>query len=162
MSKSPFSYTGEIKKAIYDFKYHNKPYYYKMFGSLLTDFMIKNNYTNFDYITSVPIHRSKEVSRGYNQAKLLSLYISDKLNIKYVDFLKRTVKTKKQSDLSKNERQKNIRGAFELKAGRDILKENSSILLVDDILTTGTTMDECCKVLLQAGASEVYGITIAR
>lgn len=163
ISKSPYSYEGIIKTAIINFKYHNKPYYYKLFASLLIKYMMENNYTNFDYITSVPLHKSKLRSRGYNQAELIGKYISQGLSIPFLDSLKRTKKTTEQSQHSKALRRKNLRNVFAIKnPGKNENIKNSNVLLVDDVYTTGSTADECSKVLLNFGVSKVYVITIAR
>jgi len=161
--KSPFSYEGIIKDSIYNFKYYNKPYFYKFFGNFLLNFMIEISYTNFDYITPVPLHKSKMHSRGYNQSELLAKYLSGKLLIPYADALKRTKKTTKQSQQSKDERRKNLKDAFAIKSPlkNEIIK-SSSVLLVDDVYTTGSTADECSKTLLSFGVSKVYVLTIAR
>lgn len=162
-AKAPFSYEGLVKDSIYSYKYHNKPYFYKFFAACLLSFMKENNYTSFDYITSVPLHRSKMRTRGYNQAELLAKCLSRKLSIPYADALKRTVKTTKQSQQSRDERRKNLQGAFALKSPhKNKSIKNSRVLLVDDVYTTGSTADECSKTLLNFGVSKVYVITIAR
>lgn len=163
MSKSPFLYEGIIKDGIYNFKYYNKPYFYKLFGNLLLNFMNDIDYISFDYITSVPLHKSKMRTRGYNQSELIAKFLSDKLFIPYVDVLKRIKKTTKQSQQSKEERRKNTKGAFIIKSPHKYGNiKNSNVLLVDDVYTTGSTADECSKTLLHFGVSKVYVITIAR
>ena len=161
ISRSPYAYEGLIKKAIYSYKYYNKPYFYKLFGNLLVDYMISADYKDFDYIVAVPLHPSKMRKRGYNQSELIGKYISEKLSIPYVNALKRTKKTVKQSEQSRLQRKKNLKDAFEIKNSKDKII-NSTVLLVDDIYTTGSTVDECSKVLINNGASKVYVITIAR
>lgn len=161
ISKSPYAYEGLIKKAIYSYKYYNKPYFYKLFGNLLVDYMISTDYKDFDCIVAVPLHSSKMRKRGYNQSELIGKYISNKLSIPYVDALKRTKKTAKQSEQNKLQRKKNLKDAFEIKNSKDKII-NNTVLLVDDIYTTGSTVDECSKVLINNGASKVYVITIAR
>lgn len=162
-SKSPYVYEGLIKKCIYNFKYHNKPYYYKFFGNSLVQYMNKINYNDFDFILSVPLHRLKMKSRGYNQSELLATYISNKTNKPYINALLRTKNTNKQSSKTKEDRKKNLNNAFEVKASKKIkIIKNSSVLLVDDIYTTGSTVNECSKALLTYGVAKVYVITIAR
>ena len=162
-AKALFSYEGIIKDSIYSYKYYNKPYFYKFFATCLLNYMKKNDYTNFDYITSVPLHRSKMRTRGYNQSELLAKCLSHQLSIPYADALKRTVKTTKQSQQSKDERRKNLKGAFAVKwPHKNESIKNSRVLLVDDVYTTGSTADECSKTLLNFGVSKVYVITIAR
>ena len=80
-------------------------------------------------------------------------YISEHIDIPYISILKRTVNTKPQNALNKKEREANIKNAFSLIDNIDI--KNKSILIVDDIFTTGTTVNECCKVLKKAGAFKV-------
>jgi ComF family protein len=163
MSKSPFLYMGIIKESIYCYKYYNKTYFYKFFGNCLLNYMNDNDYTNFDYIASVPLHKSKMRTRGYNQSELIAKYLSDKLSIPYADALKRTKKTTKQSQQSKEDRRKNMKGAFIIKSlHKNEQIKNSNVLLVDDVYTTGSTADECSKTLLDFGVSKVYVITIAR
>lgn len=163
MSKSPFHYKGTVKKLIHDYKYCNKTYYYKLFGYLLVQYMKENDYTNFDYIMSVPLHKIKLRKRGYNQSKLLAKYIEKYFNISYIDVLKRVNNTEKQSNLSKYARQKNLQNAFTIKNNKVIkLIEGKSILIIDDIFTTGTTVNECSKILKLHGADKVYALTLAR
>lgn len=162
-SRSPFAYEGLIKKSIYNFKYYNKPYYYRFFGNSLLQYMNSINYKNFDFISSVPLHRLKMRSRGYNQSELIGKYISNKLNIPYIDALTRIKSTHKQSTQSKEDRNKNLKNAFKVKKNIRInIIKNSSVLLVDDVYTTGSTANECSRVLLNYGVSKVYVITIAR
>jgi len=162
-SRSPFIYEGMIKNSIYNLKYYNKPYYYKLFGFLILKYMNEINYLNFNYIVSVPLHSSKMKNRGYNQSELLAKYIANKLEIPYINALKRLKKTGKQSTQSKLNRMKNLENCFTINRNRktDIIKK-SSVLLVDDVYTTGSTANECSKVLLNYGVSKVYVITIAR
>ena len=162
-SKSLFLYEGITKESIYKFKYYNHAYLYKLFANLLIDYMYENNYRQFDYITSVPLHKSKLRTRGYNQSELIASYISSHMSIPYIDVLKRKIKTTKQSAQSKEERRKNMEAAFTIKSPiKYQYIKNSSVLLVDDVYTTGSTAEECSKTLLNFGLSKVYVITIAR
>ncbi|MEL7649452.1 MAG: ComF family protein [Sedimentibacter sp.] len=163
MCRSPFCYEGLIKKGIYMFKYHNKPYFYKFFGKSLAGYMKSICYTDFDLIVPVPLHRSKMRKRGFNQSKLVASYISRDFSIPMAEVLRRIRKTPKQSEMSREERRANMEDAFSLKNEKmaDLLKEKT-VLLVDDVFTTGSTADECSKVLKQGGADKVYVITIAR
>ena len=163
MSRSPFVYEGIIKKGIYLFKYHNKAYFYKFFGRCLVEYMKSINYTVFDFVVPVPLHRSKMRKRGYNQSELLARYISKKLFVPYAGVLKRTKKTPKQSEMTKEERRKNMKDAFAVKNSKQAnIINNKIVLLVDDVYTTGSTVNECSKALLESGASKVFVITIAR
>ena len=162
-SKSLFSYRGTVKRIIHDYKYCNKTYYYKLFSYLLIQYMKENRYINFDYITAVPLHKIKQRNRGFNQSGLLAKQIGKYFNIPYIDTLKRNNNTEKQSNLSKYARQKNLQNVFDI-ANNKIpnLLDNADILMIDDIFTTGTTVDECSKILKQHGANRVFILTLAR
>ncbi len=160
-AKSPYAYEGLIKKVIYSYKYYNKPYFYKFFGNSLVSYMQSNDYTDFDYIVSVPLHSSKMRKRGYNQSELLAKHIAARLSIPYADVLKRTKKTIKQSGQSRQERRKNLANAFAVKGSAEKII-HSSVLLVDDIYTTGATVEACSKALVKYGAGKVFVLTIAR
>lgn len=162
MSRSVFVYEGIVKRGIYLFKYYNKPYFYRFFGKCLVDCMKKNDYSGLELVVPVPLHRSKLRKRGYNQSELLAKYISKNTDIPFVDILKRIKKTPKQSQMTKEERRKNLKNAFEVKRSKMEILKGKSVLLVDDVYTTGSTADECSKTLIKYGASKVYVITIAR
>lgn len=166
-SRSVYAYEGIIKNAIYNYKYYNKPYFLKLFGNMMLDYIKKENYSDYDYVLSVPLHRSKLLQRGYNQSELMARYIAKNLSLPYIDGLKRIKKTEKQSEQSRHERRKNLKDAFAIKASfnnhNNIDKIiNSSVLLVDDIYTTGSTVNECSRVLIDYGVKKVYVMTIAR
>lgn len=162
-AKAPYSYEALVKDSIYNFKYHNKAYFYKLFGKCLLNYMTDIDYIYFDYLTSVPLHRSKLRTRGYNQSELIAKYLSHHLSIPYADLLKRRKKTTKQSQQGKLERRKNLKGAFAIKSPHKYEHiKNSRVLLVDDVYTTGSTADECSKTLIDFGISKVYLITVAR
>lgn len=148
-----FPYKGAVRKAIHNFKFNNMALYYTYFGSKMTDYYFEYIMENYDYITSVPVHKKKLKTRGYNQAELLAEYIGNEIQIPYMPILKRTVNTKPQNSLDRKERAVNIKNAFELSENVDI--KMKSILIIDDILTTGATINECAKVLENSGAFKV-------
>ena len=107
-----------------------------------------------DAIAFVPIHRRKKAQRGYNQSQLLASYIADNFNLPLLDkHLVKVRRTMDQNKLSKIEREKNLQNVFQIMNHKDI--KDKEILLVDDIITTGTTMEECGKVLLEGGAKSL-------
>lgn len=120
----------------------------------------KENITNIDLIVPVPLHRSRKAERGYNQAELLAKYLSSKLGIPLNSRnLIRTKATKIQNKLSRHEREQNLKDAFIIRQS-NVFKDKR-ILLVDDIFTTGATVNECSRILMECGVKEVYVITIA-
>ena len=109
----------------------------------------------------VPLYKSREKWRGFNQAEELAKHISRHFNIPLEkEVLLKTKKTKEQVRLKKAERARNIIGAFQIKHPQRI--KDKGVFLVDDVFTTGSTMEECARVLKQSGAKEVWGITVAR
>ncbi|RKD32324.1 ComF family protein [Thermohalobacter berrensis] len=157
---SPLLYKDIVKDYIYKYKYGKKSYMYKAFAPLMVNELVKNNLTDFDLIVPVPLHRSKMRKRGFNQSELLARLISKKLDIPLdIKNLKRVKKTLTQNKLKRDERYKNVKNAFSIK--KKGVFNNKRILLVDDIFTTGSTVDECSKTLLKAGGKEVFVVTIA-
>lgn len=166
---SSVSYKGIVKKLIYQFKY--PPYLSdlkKILGKLLYEGIIQlESFESFIrnknvIIIPVPLHPQREKRRGYNQAELLGRELSIRLNIKIAPrMLERSVKTKPQFELKKEERGKNIFGAFSVNLKFQKTLKGRRIILVDDISTTGSTLRECAKILKKSGAEKVLGITLA-
>lgn len=158
---SVFKYTGMVKDSLIRYKFYNKPGYYRTYASLIAYRLTKmTDIKQFNMVLSVPLHRQKEFSRGYNQALLISRALSRELKLPECSgLLKRLKATETQSLLDKEKRHRNVKGAFAVEAPENILEK--SILLVDDILTTGSTLEECSRMLKQAGAIKVTAIVVA-
>ena len=109
----------------------------------------------------VPLHLKRLRQRGFNQSLLLARHVADRLQCE-LDFLslRRVRYTLPQTGLGKDERRKNVRGAFHLK-DPEIVK-GKTVLLVDDVATTGNTLNECSRVLKKAGCNEVFCLVLAR
>lgn len=112
-------------------------------------------------VTYVPMHSRKEKRRGFNHAELIANMLAKRTKNKTVCLLEKRKETKPQVDLDKEERLQNMRGSFVFSARPDFGTVNK-VVLVDDVWTTGATMQECCKVLRKAGIQEVWGFTLAR
>ncbi len=114
-----------------------------------------------DMIVPVPLHRWRLLKRRYNQAAVLAQEIGKKTETSVVvDCLVRVRATATQGHKSRKERRANLAGAFELKAGQNI--KDKSIILIDDVMTSGATVEACAKTLKKAGAARVYVVTLAR
>ncbi len=158
-----FKYDGQIRKLLIDYKFNNKAYLYKTFSQIiLNNTNIINFIKNYDIIIPVPIHKKRFNTRGYNQSELLAKEISKKL--KDVDFrndvLIKIKDNTAQSTLNKKERILNVKGAYRIK-NEKFIKEKT-VLLIDDIYTTGNTVNECSKVLMENGAKEIGIFTISK
>ena len=119
------------------------------------------DFTDYSLIIPVPLHIKRLRQRGFNQALILARAIGKKWQIP-VNFslLKRHKFTETQTGMNKTERKQNIKGAFEVRDKENIAGKN--IIIVDDVYTTGATVNECAKTLLKAGAQKVTVLTLAR
>ncbi len=111
-----------------------------------------------DMIVPVPLFWWKNLRRGYNQAALLSEIISQECNIQVNNIIKRIENTKSQTKLDEQTRRKNVSDAFALTSNGI---KDKTFLLIDDVITTGATINECARVLKDAGAKEVYSCVAA-
>lgn len=152
-------YNRHTKELMKGFKFNNKSYLYKPFGEIMVDTIIEEGICSIDLIMYVPSHRRKEAIRGYNQSELLGRYISESLNLPMShNNLIKTKYTKDQSSLDRYERENNLKDAFKLRNKNEIYDKR--ILLIDDILTTGSTMIESSSILIKNEAREVLGLSL--
>lgn len=155
-----FSHVGVIKKSIYDIKYSNKREYVDFYVNEISK-LYKRYILNWncDGIIPVPLHFRKKIGRGYNQAEVIAKAFSRELGIKmYSNLLKRQKYTRPQKELNDIQRKKNLENAFKITKN---IVELKKVILVDDIYTTGSTIDACAKELLNNGAEEVYYLSIS-
>ncbi len=152
-----FQYEDRVCAAVRLLKYGNRPDLARPFGRLAVGLIGNERY---DFITGIPLHWTRFLSRGYNQAELAAREISRRTGFRYARLLKRTRRTEHQAFLAKSERGANIRGAFSFCGSK--LPRNCAILLADDVMTTGATLAEGAKTLLAAGAARVDVLAIAR
>jgi ComF family protein len=146
-------------RLIHHYKYRNKTKLMHLFGRAMAsliraDFMLNRA----DTIIPVPLFWWKKLRRGYNQTLLLAQIISEETGIPMKDMLKRVKNTKTQTRLTESEREKNVLNAFTLQTNNI---EGLNVLLIDDVLTTGATLNECARMLKHAGAAEVYSCVAA-
>lgn len=165
-----FKYEGKIRKIILDYKFNEKAYMKKTFVNfLLNNKKIFENIQKYDKIIPVPISKKRYKERGYNQSLLIAKEISQQISNITKNKIKLElennclIKTKniiEQSKLNKEERQKNIQGVYRLKNEERITNKN--ILLIDDIYTTGSTVNECSKILQQANPKKIGILVLAK
>jgi ComF family protein len=145
---------------IHHLKYYNYRKIAYIFGLEIGKYLKNLNKTDFDLIVPIPIHSAKKRERGYNQSDLIAAGVADYLNIPYdLKVCKRVSYTQTQTRLSKNLRIDNVKGIFKIK-DTNIVK-NKSILIVDDVYTTGSTINSLALELLESGANSVISATIA-
>lgn len=157
--KAVFAYQKEMKKSMYRFKYSNKREYadfYAAEAAKLYSGWVKHR--EIEVIVPIPMYFWKKRRRGYNQAEVFARRLGKQLHIPVTGkIVKRIRNTRPQKELNDVERKENLKKAF--KIAPDIVKYRK-ILLVDDIYTTGSTMDAVAEVLLEAGVKEVYFICV--
>lgn len=164
-----FDYEKGIREAIHRLKFNDRPgnaqilvdMSYPLLKQYLVQVSAKFDRANkYDIVIPVPIHSKRRRERGYNQSELLARSLSKKLDIPVTTgTLVKRKNTPAQSSLTKDERYKNLEGAFYVK--KPYLVEGKRVLLVDDVITTGSTLEQCGKVLLRSGAACVDAFVVA-
>ncbi len=141
-----------------ELKFNKEPAIARFLASKLAEYMQKEKpFGNIDIITYVPMTKADRKARGFNQAKMLARGLGRKLGIPVGQFLAKVRQTSAQVDLPAAERRKNLHGAFEV-----VTSGQGAVLIVDDIFTTGSTAEECARVLKTGGFARVYVLTVAR
>jgi len=162
------NYNNQIlQDLIHCYKYQ----FIEELSSILSGIMIKyildNNIFINENITQentiiidIPLHKKRYLKRGFNQSDLLARDISNHFSIDKFNLLKRKKNTVSQINLKRSERQENIKDAFVINSNN--ISSNKKIIIIDDVITTGSTLNECAKVLAGQGFAEIYGLVIAQ
>ena len=163
-ARSAAHFTGVVHDAVIHFKYHRALWLVPVFADLL-EACVRTHYARvrFDALCPVPLHPLRFRERGFNQSELLANALSRRLGVPCLAHaLVRSRYTETQTRLKADQRRQNVAALFNSNpAHRDILRDRS-ILLVDDVMTTGSTVNDATRALLEAGAAEVRVATIAR
>jgi ComF family protein len=160
-ARAVFRYDEESAELVHAFKYQGKTVGRATFLALAREAGPLTDLDQPELIVPVPLHRSRLRERGFNQALVLARFLFPEQGKKIVpDLLVRTKNTHPQVSLSGQERRRNLKGAFAVQRPERL--EGRLVLLVDDVYTTGTTLNECAKVLKAQGAAEVQALTLAR
>ncbi len=158
-----FRYNHIIRKIVTSFKFRDQTFLAKKFAPLLFN-KSRDEIMDCDFVISVPLHLKKLQQRKFNHSVLLAktlLKLAPK-KVFYSDFLIKTKNTKAQIELKKRDREKNLRSSFEVNKKYLTLLRGKKILLIDDVTTTGTTLESCAKILKKHGAKKVVALTIAK
>ena len=161
MARALGAYHGSLQEAIHRWKYQGKATLTPFLGQWMTEGLYRYwDPKRLDLLIPVPLHKQRLRERGFNQALLLVKELSHRTGIPYRKRILQKVRpTLPQVNLSGVEREKGVRGSFEIVRKEEL--EEKTILLVDDVYTTGATVNECSKVLLAAGAERVDVFTLA-
>lgn len=152
-------YDGALERVLHAFKFQRHDWFADPFADALRDLVLARGEERFDAVVPVPMSRAKLRRRGYNQAELLARALGSRLRIRCEPgLLVKRVERRTQSTLARAERAANVRGAF----AATPRTESKSILLVDDVCTTGETLRACATALLRAGAARVCAAVVAK
>jgi len=157
--RAPFLFNGIIRRAIHELKYRNLRALAPRLAVLLNDFLIDNPLTG-EVIVPVPIHRKRLRERGYNQSSLLARELAGLCGLPVMDncLVRRTYLSSQARAASADDRRKNVTGAFTCADGR---LKGKTVILIDDVSTSGATMNACAGALKAAGATSVRGLVLA-
>jgi competence protein ComFC len=148
-----------MREAIHSFKYRYMRALAVPLGEMLVDFWAENRLP-VDVLVPVPLHRRRVRERGYNQSRLLAEHLGHSVGVPVVcDALRRTRYTVSQTHLSADERRQNVAGAFFC---ANLSLQDKRALLIDDVCTTGSTLEACSVALRAGGARSVWALTLAR
>ncbi len=150
-----FRKTGIVQHLLHQLKYNNHPEVGVRLGKIYGKELFDNGYANeFDLIVPVPLHETRRRRRGYNQSARFAEGLSESLQIPWDEWIStRTMSTTTQTRKSKVERWDNVKDVFDIRQSEKI--QNARILLVDDVITTGATLEACGKHLIEAGCREL-------
>lgn len=151
--------TELFASGVKNFKFHENPSYARQLAiPLANEIIAKYGVGCFDIITAVPMYYKNQRERGYNQSELLAKQCSEIMGIPYAELLEKHKANKAQHTLKGKERENNVHGVYRV---ADIeLAADKNILIIDDIITTGNTLGECCKVLKKAGCKSISCATL--
>jgi competence protein ComFC len=153
-------YGGVLKDLILKFKYKNN----FTAGDILTEFLEEYIVKNFKYkeyiITYIPLSKKSKKIRGFNQCEYIAKKISKDLSIEVLEVLIKQKETKEQKRLKRAERHENIKDAFKIKKGIEL--NNCNIILIDDVITTGATLQEAYKLLKKFEVKDIKLLTLAK
>lgn len=158
---APLHYDSLVRESFQRYKFSSLRIYAPFYASFMTQSVKDHLPLDFDLVTWVPLHPKRKRTRGFDQAQLLAKPISKELDFPLLSTLKKQRNAQAQSTIGTDPsvRRANVLGCYSCTAPSQVV--GKKILLVDDIHTTGSTLSECSRVLLTAGASEVHCVTLA-
>ncbi len=164
--RSVFSFEGEVRQTVHHLKYCNRQVLAVPLARLMAGYW-RTNPIPINLIVPVPLYPARQRERGYNQADLLARALGGMIDVPVATKgLRRVRHTQPQVNLNASERGENVRGAFiyqvSEKGSSDVAVNGRRVLVIDDVCTTGSTLEACSLALKAAGASTVWGFTLAR
>lgn len=157
-----WKYDGLIRDAIHQYKYKSELGIIEFFAENMAGKVQAKPDLQLDFVTWIPLHFTKKLWRGYNQSELLAKRLSALLNLPCKKLINRVKCTRQQAMLDRSDRLKNMKNAFAINQKNSPFVKDKNILLLDDVFTTGTTLNKAAEILLKSGAKSVTVISIAR
>jgi len=158
---SPFFYRDNVRKAVLRMKFGPSEALCLPLGHYIADCIKEHPEIQFDSISWIPLSRRRRSSRGFDQAEVIARQVALDLNLPLLQLLEKHKNPAAQSSMKgKDARKANIKDAYRLLKGADVADKR--VLLIDDVITTGSTLSECARVLVLGGAERVYGATFAK
>ena len=154
-ARAPLRYEGVGKGAVHALKYGGyRPVVERLMAPLMAGSLEGER---FDAVVAVPLHRARLAKRGFNQAEIIGRAVARRIGAPFLDTLRAVRGTRDQVELTATERRENVAGAFEARGPME-----GRVLLVDDVMTTGATLNECARVLKVNGTRKVHTLTLCR
>ena len=158
-----------VRNLIWQLKYNSVREISKTMGLIMTDFMVKNDLADYfaqSIVIPVPTHKKRLRFRGFNQSEEIAKHFAANMGLAYCEALVKAKSTARQVDLERQDRIENLRGAFALDNKvlntLNITLNTKKIILIDDVATTGATLNECARAVRKAEPSEIWGLVAAR
>ena len=159
MAVAPFLYVGGVRRALLRFKFQGKTSYAAPLARFMAAEALRRYRDTPELVVFAPVSAARRRRRGYDQSELLAEEVASLLSLPLAPALEKVRDTPAQSSLHASQRMQNVRGSYRCALPGSIAGKR--VLLVDDVCTTGSTMGECARVLMAAGAAEVYGLALA-
>jgi competence protein ComFC len=157
-ARAAFLYDGAIRTAIKKLKYAHQLGLSELFANFLISVYLRERW-EVDLVTAVPLYKKRFASRGFNQSEWIAKPFAKAIGKPFSSgAIQKTIHTTPQVGLNQNERKNNLHNAF---SAEPVIVRNKKVLIIDDVMTTGSTFNECASALLKAGASEIYCLSVA-
>ena len=158
---SPFAYEEPLAESLRNMKRRKNPARASLLAKALEELVAEQGLT-FDYITCVPVHWRQKLTRGLNHSEEIAMRLAKYTRIPYCRILQKYLRNKRQSSLTQKERMANVYGVYRLNRRWEGRLTGKNVLVVDDIVTTGSTLGEVSRILKMSGANRVLCITVAK
>ena len=160
LARSVFAYSDKVVAVVHKFKYSKMKFLYEPLANYLCEYLSTWEISP-DIITCVPLYESKQKRRGYNQSELMARYLAEKSKIPFHILCTKIVDNASQAELDLKRRKENVKGVYKFNNEYRQMIKNKTILIIDDVYTTGSTCNELSKIIKANGSKEIYVLTLA-